>query len=139
MSEIQEVKFRFVNFLVRESHIVIKEQGENKIAVNFTANGFVFKNLNQFHLELIVEIKEEAEKFHIALNTISVFEFPADADVEQYKANFFTLNAPAIAFPYIRAYITNLSAQSGLLSIILPTFNLTAMGEKLKENIQIIE
>lgn len=139
MSEIQEVQFRFVNFLVRESHIVVKEQGEHKIAVNFNANGYVFKNLNQFHLELIVEIKEEAEKFHIHLNTISIFEFPAEADIEAYKANFFTLNAPAIAFPYIRAYISNLTAQSGLFTITLPTFNLTAMGEKLRENIQVVE
>lgn len=139
MSEIQEVQFRFVNFLVRESHIVIKEQGEHKIAVNFSANGYVFKNLNQFHLELIVEIKEEAEKFHIHLNTISIFEFPSEADIEAYKANFFTLNAPAIAFPYIRAYISNLTAQSGLFTITLPTFNLTAMGEKLRESIQVVE
>lgn len=139
MSEIQEVKFRFVNFLVRESHIVLKEQGEPKIAVDFTATGLIFKNLNQFQLELNVEIKEETEKFHIDLNTFSVFEFPEDADIEKYIATYFTLNAPAIAFPYIRAYITNLTAQSGLFTITLPTYNLTAMGEKLRENIQVIE
>lgn len=139
MSEIQEVKFRFINFLVRESHIVIKEQGEHKIAVNFTAKGFIFKNLNQFHLELEVDIKEESERFYVHLNTISVFEFPEETTPEQYKSSFFTLNAPAIAFPYIRAYITNLTAQSSLFTITLPTYNLTAMGEQLKENIQIIE
>lgn len=139
MSEIQEVKFRFINFLVRESHIVIKEQGEPKIAVNFTANGYVFKSLNQFHLELVVDITEETEKFHIHLNTISVFEFPEDTKPEEYTSNYFTLNAPAIAFPYIRAYISNLTAQSGLFTITLPTYNLTAMGEKLKENIKVIE
>ena len=139
MSEIQEVKFRFVNFLVRESHIVIKEQGENKIAVNFTAKGFVFKSLNQFHLELGVNINEETEKFHINLSTFSIFQFPEDADFEQYLSTYFSLNAPAISFPYIRAYISNLTAQSGLLSITLPTYNLTAMGEQLKGNIEVVE
>jgi preprotein translocase subunit SecB len=139
MSEIREVKFRFVNFFVRESHIVFKEQGDPKFAINFNANGYVFKNLNQFHLELFVDIKEETEKFHIHLNTISVFEFPEDTTEEAYTSNYFTLNAPALAFPYIRAYISNLTAQSGLFTITLPTYNLTAMGEKLRENIQVVD
>ncbi|PIQ16396.1 MAG: protein export chaperone secb, partial [Flavobacteriales bacterium CG18_big_fil_WC_8_21_14_2_50_32_9] len=35
-------------------------------------------------------------------------------------------------FPYIRAYISALTALSGLKTITIPTMNLTGLGEKLK-------
>lgn len=131
--------FRFQSFIVRESHIVLKEQGEHKINVHFTPKGHIFKSLNQFHLELSLELKEESDKFNIKLFTIGVFEFDENADLEKYTNTYFIQNAPAIMFPYIRAYITNLTAQSGFFTIILPTFNLTSMKDLLKSNISIIE
>jgi preprotein translocase subunit SecB len=136
VNDIPEVKFRFLNFIVRESHIVLNEQGDYKISVNFNPKGYIFTTLNQFHLELAVEVKEASNKFQININAVAIFEFDAGADIEQYKSGFFILNAPAIAFPYIRAYISNLTTQSGLFTVTLPTFNLSALGETLKQNIQ---
>lgn len=140
MSEIvndnPETKFRFLNFIVRESHIVLVEQGEYNISVDFIPKGYIFKALNQFHLELAVEIKEATNKFHININAVAIYEFDAGANLEQYKTGYFVLNAPAIAFPYIRAYISTLTTQSGLFTITLPTFNLTGIGEILKQSIE---
>ena len=139
MTEISKTSFKFVNFFVRESHIRLNEGGDFKIDVNITPKGVVFKSLNQFHLELAVNIKEATDKFEISIISIAIFEFDEKADIEQYKSSLFTINAPAIAFPYIRAYISNLTTQSGLFTVTLPTFNLSAMGDKLKENITISE
>ncbi len=137
MSEAKEISFKFINFLVKESHIVLNEQGEFKISVDFNPKGYVFKSLNQFHLELNIEVKEETNKFNIKLSTIAIFEF--DSDIENYSSSLFIVNAPAIAFPYLRAYITNLTAQSGLFTITLPTFNLVGLSDQLKNNIKVIE
>lgn len=137
--DIQEVSFKFLNFLVKESHIILNQQGEPKIQVNFYPKGYIFKSLRQFHLELALDIKEETNKFSIRIVAVAVFEFEENADLAKYKDGFFVLNAPAIMFPYIRAYISNLTAQSGLFTVTLPTFNLTTMGEALKNNIQEIE
>jgi len=139
MSEVKEISFKFINFLVKESHIILNEQGEFKISVDFKPIGYIFKSLNQFHLELNIEVKEESNKFNIKLSTIAVFEFDSEIDIEKYSSSLFIVNAPAIAFPYLRAYITNLTAQSGLFTITLPTFNLTGLAEDLKKNIQIID
>jgi preprotein translocase subunit SecB len=139
MSEAKETSFKFINFFVKESHIILNEQGEFKISVDFQPKGYVFKSLNQFHLELNIEVKEESNKFNIKLSGIAVFEFAPEADIEKYTSSLFVVNAPAIAFPYLRAYITNLTAQSGLFTITLPTFNLTGLAENLKKNIKIIE
>ena len=49
---------------------------------------------------------------------------------------FFTMNAPAIIFPYIRGYISMLTSLSGCGNVLLPTLNLTSLGEKLAQNIK---
>lgn len=139
MSEVQQAAIRFVNFFVRESHIILNEQDEFNIKVNFSPKGYVLKSLNQFHLELAVEVLEDANKFNIQLKTISIFDYDPGANVEELSNSLFIRNAPAIVFPYIRAYITNLTAQSALFTVTLPTFNLTALGDTLKANMQVIE
>jgi preprotein translocase subunit SecB len=132
-------KFRFHNFVVKESHFVLNEQGEHKISISFNPKGYIFKSLDQFHLELGVDVKEENNRFQIRLITISVFEFDPSDDFAQYKEDFFLKNAPAIVFPYIRAYISNLTTQSGLFTIQLPTLNLLPLAESLKANLQEME
>jgi preprotein translocase subunit SecB len=139
MSDIQQAAIRFVNFFVKESHIILNEQGEFSIKVNFIPNGYIFKALNQFHLELDVEVVEELNKFNIQVKTISIFDYDQGAEIENYTSSLFVVNAPAIAFPYIRAYISNLTTQSGLFTVTLPTFNLTALGDNLKGNLQVVE
>jgi len=130
-----EASIQFINFLVKESHLLFKEPGNQKISIGFTAKGYIFKDINQFHLQLGVDIVEEEEKFEIHLETESIFEYPKDADLESYKNSLFIANAPAIVFPYLRAYITNLTALSGIPVLTIPTFNLSNLGESLKDNI----
>lgn len=139
MSELEKSSFRFVNFIVRESHFVLNSQGEYQINVNFTPKGYIFQSLNQFHLELPVSITEESDRFHVQLVSIGIFEFDEGADLEAYKSTFFTLNAPAIMYPYIRAYVSTLTTQSGVFNVTLPTYNLTALAESLLQNITEIE
>lgn len=134
-----KVQFRFINFIVKESNFVLNEQGEFNINVDFDPKGYIFKSLNQFHLELNVKVKEKSNRFNVKIKSIAIFEFDGEADLEQYINTYFILNAPSIAFPYIRAYISNLTTQSGLFTITLPTFNLTALGDILKKNIKEME
>ena len=127
--------FQFMNFVVRESHIVFNKPGDDNISLNFEPNGTVLVELNQFHLSMKVAITSGDDNFKITLDTVSLFSFPDDADLEAYKNSYFSLNAPAIVFPYLRAYITALTALSGLPPIVLPTLNMMNIGEQLKENI----
>lgn len=133
--ESENVQFRFLSFFVQESHIVLKEQGEYNINVNFNPRGYIFSQLNQFHLELGVEVSEAANKFNIVVKAIAIFEFDSGTEIEKYKSNYFVLNAPAILFPYIRAYISNLTTQSGLFTVTLPTLNLSSLSDTLRQNI----
>ena len=58
---------------------------------------------------------------------------------EKQLNNYFYINAPAILFPYIRAYITTLTSLSGLKPIILPTLNLIGLGKDLADHTNTID
>ena len=54
-----------------------------------------------------------------------VFNFITDEQItEEFKHSHFPkINAPAIAYPYLRAYVSNLTLQSGVTPVMLPTIN----------------
>ncbi len=136
---VQKANIQFKNFKIIESHIVFKEPGQYKLEINFDPKGVILKNLNQFHFELNVDIKDANNKFNIVLKSISIFEYPENADLEEYKNSLFIVNVPAIMFPYLRAYISSLTALSGMPTLTLPTLNLSNIGKTLKSNIKEIE
>lgn len=126
---------QFLNTIVKESHIVFNRPGNYKIDINFEPKGVVMKSLNQFMLLIKVNIRDVENGFHIEISTESTFTYPENADIEEYKKSLFIANAPAIVFPYIRAYISSLTALSGLPVLTLPTLILTEVGKNLSDNI----
>jgi preprotein translocase subunit SecB len=133
-----KAKINFLNFSVRESHIVFKEPGKYKINVGFTPKGFIFPKINQYHIVLDIRVKDEGDKFHINIVTESIFDYDSKEDIEKLIDGEFTFNAPAIIFPYVRAYISSLTALSGMATLVLPTLNLSELGAELKKSIAVI-
>jgi preprotein translocase subunit SecB len=68
-----------------------------------------------------------------------VFEFESAEDFDQVRDDYFAKNAPAIIFPYIRAYISTLTTQSGLFTVQLPTLNLSQLAGSLINSIEELE
>lgn len=135
----EKAPIQFLNFTVKESHIVFNKTADFKIDINFNPKGTVFKSLNQFKLQLFADIKDVDGHFNINLVTESIFSYPEDADLAAYMDSLFVVNAPAIIFPYIRAYISSLTALSGMPTLNLPTLNLSQVGKDLKGKIEIVE
>ncbi|WP_339888942.1 protein-export chaperone SecB [uncultured Flavobacterium sp.] len=136
-TEIAEIQF--LNFAVRESHIIFNKLSDFKIDININPKGFVFKSLNQFKLQLSVDVKDVDDNFNINIVTDAIFSYPENAELTKYIDTLFVVNAPAIVFPYVRAYISSLTALSGMPTLNLPTLNLSNVGEQLKNNIEIVE
>ena len=130
-------KISFKNFFVKESYIKFNKIEDLDINVDFKTSGLVLKGKKVFILTIETIISENNNNLSINLKTDSFFEFYDNDDIEKLINSFFIVNAPAITFPYIRAYISSLSALSGLTTIILPTLNLTKIGNSLKQNITI--
>lgn len=131
-------KFQFINFVVRESRFAFVERGDYEFYFDFTPSGKVYPALGQFELYLDLKIREKNELVKIDIKTISFFTYE-EQEGSLAENKFFTMNAPAIVYPYIRAYIATLTAQSGIGTITMPAMILIPLGERLRKKIIIVQ
>lgn len=68
----------------------------------------------------------------IQLDYAGFFESPVPITAEFREGPFPAVNAPAITYPYLRSFITTLTANAGIQPIILPILNLRTV---VKSNI----
>ncbi|NOY49742.1 MAG: protein export chaperone secb [Chlorobi bacterium] len=127
-------KFQFKGFSVVRSLIERKQSNpKSKLIVEFKPKGTLnIENLS-FKLELGIQISDEDKNINIEVDSIADYSFEKNVDFGSLD-NFFYVNAPALLFPYLRAYISTLTNLSGNATITLPTLNLTSIGEELKKN-----
>lgn len=78
----------------------------------------------QFLIRLDVQLKigEEKNK-ELFVSYFSYFESTSEIAKEGQESKFYWINAPAIAYPYLRAFVSNLTLNAGYNTIILPTIN----------------
>lgn len=75
------------------------------------------------------KINLSEENFTLYIEMVFMFETDEEINEEFINSSFIKINAPAIAFPYIRSFISNLTVQSGYSPIILPSVNFVALDE----------
>lgn len=85
----------------------------------------------KFNLELH---NKEDEKFKGKLVMAAVFETEQPMDEYFKESDFVQLNAPAIAFPYLRSFVTTVTTLAGYRPIMLPTINLSRITKQDNEN-----
>lgn len=114
---------------------MMNETSDYELNIDIQPSGRLYSELKQFELYLNVLISEQQNRLKIEVKTISFFE--TDEIDNLPDSPYFTLNAPAIVYPYIRAYIGTLTTQSGINTILLPAMNLQPLGDALKKNIEV--
>lgn len=80
-----------------------------------------------------MKIEDKNKAININVQAIGNYLFEKSIELDQID-DFFFINAPALLFPYIRAYISTLTNLSGFEPINLPTLNMTKLGDDLKRN-----
>jgi preprotein translocase subunit SecB len=86
-----------------------------------------------FSIEFKVRLK--VQDTHLLLvNYISIFEYDCEDDsIDDFSSSDFPyVNAPAIAFPYLRSLVSTLLLNAGFEPTILPSINFSAMHEGKK-------
>ncbi|MBP8240267.1 MAG: protein-export chaperone SecB [Saprospiraceae bacterium] len=139
-SPVQKSVFRFTGFFVRESHFFIRgqEPSEVEMEISIQPSGIIYSDLSQFELRLDVQVASKSGMLEAKVSTSAFFDFDEGTDIALVPENqFFTQNAPAIVFPYVRAYISTLTAQSGTGVVILPALNLLELEQLLRDHIEI--
>lgn len=130
-----KASFQFKGYRILETSARFPEKDEpTSISIQFAPDGTWDKENKRFVLHLEVRVANDE-------NTLSiVFKINADfiykGDDEEKVRRFLGQNAPALVFPYIRAYVTNLTALSGIPPLVLPTLNLAQVGRDLLKRLE---
>jgi len=120
--QLNEWKLQNLSFSVLKN----AERTENSFKLS-TGNFFPEKENNKFGIVFNVLINDV--RFDMNVEISFVFELE-EAVTEVFKvSDFLKVNAPAIAFPYVRAFISNITLQSGFEPIILPSINFANLGK----------
>ena len=80
--------------------------------------------------EVIFDVSIADEEFNLQIQASFNFELDIAMTEEFKNSHFPKVNAPAIAFPYLRAFISNLTLQSGIKPVILPSINFVEFAKQ---------
>jgi preprotein translocase subunit SecB len=101
---------------------------EHDLKINDFKFGVDFdpEQVNNFAIrfELILNDTGVANRrFSLSVVSLALFESREPISEETRKSDLFIINAPAIAFPYVRSFITTFTASIGMPPVVLPTYN----------------
>lgn len=138
MSEAIKSAFTFEKYSILRSVINRKsDETPKSLQIGFEPKGTHFKDDGRFELSLKVRIEDEGKNLQIEVDTIATYVLEGEVS-DKMLNTFFYINAPAILFPYIRAYIAALTTLSGMAPINLPTLNLTQLAPELEKNTHLV-
>lgn len=72
--------------------------------------------------------------FKVVLIQDFFFESDLSLDDDFWKGSFHKINAPAIAYPFLRAFISTVLLNAGLEAINLPSINFVEMSKKMDKD-----
>lgn len=107
-----KLKFVSVDFPVVNFHSDRQLTESQGIDISIEPKVF-FPKEHSNHFKIIQEVNVSvADTFNLFILAIGSFELNEVSD-EKLKSNFVNINAPAIMFPYIRAFISTLTSNLG--------------------------
>ena len=101
----------------------------NKFDFSFVA---AFAEDNSQNFFIIFDIAIVIPEGHL-LVTKYVAQFESDVAITEEQRNqlpVFKINAPAIAYPFLRSYVATILLNSGLSPIMLPTINFVDLAKQ---------
>ena len=123
------VSYRFNKVILNYSNF-----NKNEMRVAFVPQGIYNEEISEYELQFVTAIfvnKSKKTPF-LSINCVATFKFETKTTLEEIP-DFFYINAIAIIFPYIRAYVSLITTQANVQGFILPTLNLSHLGEDLKK------
>ena len=134
MGTIKKSPFKLSQFLIAEFSIKREPLKKGKIEFQINPSGLINRKEKIFLLQLDVNIKDDTGSFVIQMACNGYFTFK-NSESPDTLSNYFYTNAPAIIYPYIRSYVTAITALTGLEAVYLPVMNLAGLKDQLMQNI----
>lgn len=90
--------------------------------------------VKSFKVALNFESPDKAEIYDLSIEYHAVFECAISITEDFLNSDFVKISAPAIGFPYLRAFISTFSVQGGLPPIVLPSINFIQFSKELQKH-----
>lgn len=111
---------------------MVQSKRRRKSGFNLSMGNFYPElDRNKFGVGLLVKIKDE--DYDLNVEMVFMFETNVEINKQFVDSDFPKVNAPAIAFPYIRAFISNFTMQAGFSPIVLPSINFVEYSKKKQQ------
>jgi preprotein translocase subunit SecB len=120
--QLESWKIQTLNFTMVED-----AREENSFALKI---GQVFPENKKKQFVVIFDIDLKDKDFDLVFQVGFIFSTEEEINEDFKFSDFPKINAPAIAFPFIRAYISNLTLQSGFEPVILPSINFVKLAKE---------
>ncbi len=135
MNDIKQISFNFSDFKVISFSLdSFASKPDDELALQFGPSGSFDGTNYVVKFDFRAFVKEESEeRDFINATMVSRFIFDESITFENIP-NYFFPNSIAIAFPYLRAFISTLTVQANIQPLILPTMNLMDLAGPLKQN-----
>ncbi len=129
-------RIRFVGYKIYGFNLSSLEDSDPKFDDNLTLDVSIDSKLNKdtskgFYLFMTVILTSNDRSFDLILNSKAIFETDSEIDEDYLDNSMVQVNAPAIFFPFVRAYINTVTSNAGFKPIILPAIN---FAQKKSEN-----
>lgn len=122
-------KVQFPDIHLRNNELYISQKKQEEIDYDLSYK-ILFNKTNKKKFLIRFDLKlnnlEVKERIQSVVMT-AFFESEIELDEETKNSDFIQLNSPAIAFPYLRSFVTTLTTLAGYVPIILPTINISRL------------
>lgn len=132
----QQARFQFVRYLIDQCSVNLTGKELSKEMV-FAINPEGVFNEKDKTFELVLNLVVNDKDHNLDLNMRIHGYFTYDGNNMDEVRSFIGINSPAILFPYVRAYVSNITALGGMPPVIMPTLNLKRVGEQLVKDLSV--
>lgn len=136
MLEAKKGTFSLINYKIQKFSLSEPTDENVGLSALFDPKGSYFREKNIYILKFNFSIShgENIKTDFITASIEATFKFDSDVKTGEDIPNYFYANCIAIIFPYLRAFITTLTAVSNIKPLILPLLNLSFLESELKQN-----
>lgn len=134
-----QASFSFQTYLIRKFSFFQPESEQTVLSIDFSPVGEYdsAKNVYKLTLSFRARYGEKNDKDLIDLIAEGHFKF-SDKTSKEDIPDYFYSNSIAILYPYIRAFVSTITAVSNTKPLVLPTLNLASLAEPLKMNTKVV-
>lgn len=127
-------QIKFKQFQINELKFIVDKVGHSpfsKIETSFYyLPSFSDRDNNLFFILFSLSLQDSEKAFFLDVKATAYFETDTIINEDFKASSFVKVSAPAIAFPYLRTFISNFTLNSGYDPIILPSFNFVKIAEE---------